>query len=86
MTAFGRKNIRQTRRSNVRQAWVVIPGEFRVLPCTVLDTSEGGAKITSQHLRRIPSTFVLSFSKESRHGHACEVRWREGDAIGLRFV
>jgi hypothetical protein len=84
MAIFGRKS-RPPRRKTDQKAWMVIDGDFAVRRCSVLDISEGGAKIKIEDptfLNR--PVFQLKFSRAD-HGRLCRVSWRKGLVIGVEF-
>lgn len=85
MAAFGRKS-REPRRSQNAKAWISFPGAFGVVECAVLDMSPGGAKLSVANAERLGSRFTLTFSLASRTGRTCEIRWRKGSLVGVRFV
>lgn len=85
MALFGRKS-RKPRKRVDRQAWLVAQGDFALRPCTVVDMSDDGARLTVETAERLPRTFGLTFSRGARSGRTCEMRWRRGNAIGVKFV
>lgn len=85
MQSFGKKT-REPRRKQNMKAWIAFPGSFGVVECSVLDMSPSGAKLSVPGAERLGGRFTLSFSISSRQGRTCEVRWRKGSLIGVRFV
>ncbi|OQW55702.1 MAG: hypothetical protein A4S14_12160 [Proteobacteria bacterium SG_bin9] len=85
MLTSGRKT-REPRRKQNSKAWIAFPGSFGVVECSVLDMSPSGAKLSVPGAERLGSRFTLTFSISSRQGRMCEVRWRKGSLIGVRFV
>lgn len=85
MQSFGRK-AREPRRKQNTRAWIAFPGSFGVVECAVLDMSPSGAKLSVHGAERLGSRFTLSFTISSRQGRTCEVRWRKGSLLGVRFV
>ena len=79
MTLFGRKSRPARRRTN-QPAWMTVDGGFAARQCTVIDISEGGAR-----LRVEDPQFQLKFDRTSP-GRACKVAWKKGDVIGIKFV
>jgi len=53
--------------------------------CTILDISEGGAKLQIPEVDIIPVEFKL-YVPETDQIYSCEVVWREGIYLGLQFV
>lgn len=76
---------RATRKSVQRGAWIVLDGGFAARPCTVIDLSDSGAKIRTDDPSSVNSKLKLSFSRDGRKGRSCEVAWRRGHTMGLRF-
>ncbi len=81
---FGHKK-RELRKSVQQAAWIVLDGGFAARPCTVLDLSDSGAKIRTDDPASVNSKLKLSFSRDGRKGRACEVAWRRGNTMGLKF-
>lgn len=76
---------RATRKSVQRGAWIVLDGGFAARPCTVIDLSDSGAKIRTDDPTAVNSRLKLSFSRDGRKGRSCEVAWRRGNTMGLKF-
>ena len=53
--------------------------------CTILDVSESGAKLELRDVDIVPARFKL-FVPESDYIHDCEVVWREGPHLGVKFL
>jgi hypothetical protein len=84
---FGSKQQRkrETRKSVQQSGWIVLDGGFAARPCTVLDLSDSGAKIRTDDPSSVNSKLKLSFSRDGRKGQSCEVVWRRGQTLGLKF-
>jgi hypothetical protein len=54
--------------------------------CVISDVSEGGARLELPVGIEAPQIFVLSLTPTGSVLRYCEVRWRRGSAIGVRFV
>ncbi len=76
---------RELRKSVQQSAWIVLEGGFAARPCTVIDLSASGAKIRVDDANSINSKLRLSFSRDGRKGQSCEVAWRRGNTLGLKF-
>jgi PilZ domain len=76
---------RATRKSVQQSAWIVLEGGFAARPCTVIDLSDSGAKIRVDDPSSVNSKLRLSFSRDGRKGRSCEVAWRRGNTLGLKF-
>jgi hypothetical protein len=85
MTLFARKS-RKPRRTTERQAWLVKDRDFALHPCTVVDMSDDGARLRLANADRLPQQFRLTFSRATRNGRRCEMRWRRGQSVGVKFV
>jgi hypothetical protein len=72
-----------TRRSINTRAWIRIDGGFAVRPCSVIDLSETGARLSVEG--DIPGSFALLLSRDSK-GRNARVKWRRGGQIGIVFV
>ena len=83
MSIFGRKS-RPSRRTTNQEAWIAIDGAFATRKCSVLDISEGGAKIKVDDPTFVGPVFQLKFSRAD-HGRRCRVSWRKGLMIGVEF-
>jgi hypothetical protein len=84
MAMFGRKS-RPSRRRTSQSAWMTIDGSFATRPCTVVDISEGGARLRVDDPQFVKPRFHLKFERTSP-GRACKVAWKKGDLIGVEFV
>jgi hypothetical protein len=52
----------------------------------VLDLSSAGAKITIDDPQVVTAKVRLAFSRDARTGRNCEVVWRRGKTLGVKFV
>ena len=78
---------RDVRRSVQQAGWITLEGGFAARPCTVLDLSVTGAKITLDDPNSVTASRIrLAFTRDARTGRACEVVWRRGKTLGVRFV
>lgn len=77
---------REARKSVRQSGWVTLDGGFAALPCTVLDLSSTGAKITIDDPQVVTAKVRLAFSRDARTGRNCEVVWRRGKTLGVKFV
>jgi hypothetical protein len=95
MAAFGkkpnydltssRKDKRQTKRKPIGAAAYIRLGSFAARPCTVLDLSGTGVRISVDSAASIPVEFALLLSKNSQARRA-RVKWRRGNQIGAEFI
>jgi hypothetical protein len=77
---------REVRRM-VRQqsAWITLNGEAAT-GCRIMDISKRGAKICPDGFVAIPARFELAFFQEDQKRQVCEVVWRRGRMLGIKFV
>lgn len=85
MALFGRKT-RPPRTKRNQQAWLVADESFALRPCRVIDLSDDGARLELDESERLPKSFRLIFSRDTRAGPRCELRWRRGRSAGVKFV
>jgi PilZ domain len=83
--AFGTKK-RESRKSLHQAGWITLEGGFAARPCEVQDMSTTGAKVTIDDSNSLPAKLRLAFSRDARTGRACEVVWRRGKSVGVKFV
>jgi hypothetical protein len=48
--------------------------------------SASGAKVTIDDPNTLPGKLRLAFSRDARTGRNCEVVWRRGKSVGVKFV
>jgi hypothetical protein len=83
--ALGTKK-RETRKSMHQPGWITLEGGFAARPCVVRDLSTSGAKLTIDDRNTLPAKLRLAFSRDARTGRNCEVVWRRGKTVGIKFV
>ena len=83
--AFGTKK-RESRKSVHQAGWITLEGGFAARQCVVQDLSTSGAKVTIEDSNSLPAKLRLAFSRDARTGRACEVVWRRGKSVGVKFV
>jgi PilZ domain len=83
--AFSSKK-RDSRKSLHQAGWLTLEGGFAARPCVVQDLSASGAKVTIDDSNTLPAKLRLAFSRDARTGRACEVVWRRGKSVGVKFV
>jgi hypothetical protein len=77
---------REARKSLRQPGWITLDGGFAARPCVVQDISSTGAKITLDDPNVLPAKLRLAFSRDARTGRNCEVVWRRGKSVGIKFV
>jgi hypothetical protein len=77
---------RDARKSLQQPGWITLDGGFAARPCVVRDMSITGAKITVDDSNVLPGRLRLAFARDARTGRNCEVVWRRGKSLGVKFV
>ena len=77
---------REPRKSVQQPGWITLDGGFAARPCLVHDLSSTGAKITVDDPNVLPGKLRLAMSRDARTGRSCEVVWRRGKTVGIKFV
>jgi hypothetical protein len=77
---------REARKSLRQPGWITFDGGFAARPCVVQDMSSSGAKITIDDSNMLPAKLRLAFARDARTGRNCEVVWRRGKVLGIKFV
>ena len=77
---------RDTRKSLHQPGWITLEGGFAARQCVVKDLSATGAKVTIDDPNSQPAKLRLAFSRDARTGRPCEVVWRRGKSVGVKFV
>jgi PilZ domain-containing protein/porin-like protein len=77
---------RETRKSLHQPGWITLDGGFAARPCVVQDMSTTGAKISVDDPNVLPARLRLAFARDARTGRNCEVVWRRGKSVGVKFV
>ena len=77
---------REARKSLSQPGWITLDGGFAARPCVVQDMSASGAKITVDDSNVLPGRLRLALVRDARTGRNCEVVWRQGKSLGVKFV
>jgi len=77
---------RDARISLQQPGWITLDGGFAARHCVVRDMSATGAKITVDDSNVLPGRLRLAFARDARTGRNCEVVWRCGKSLGVKFV
>ncbi|PZA10136.1 PilZ domain-containing protein [Rhodopseudomonas palustris] len=80
------KTKRESRKSVRQSGWITLDGGFAARPCEVLDLSSSGAKLVLAETESLGARLRLGFSRDARQGRPCEVVWRSGSTLGVKFV
>ena len=77
---------REARKSLRQPGWITLEGGFAARTCVVEDLSESGAKLSIEDNNTLPAKLRLAFTRDARGGRPCEVVWRSGRTVGVKFV
>ena len=75
---------RMRRRHTLKGAAVVFKSGYCSLNCQILDTSETGALLRVPDFMTCPNNFVIKPRFDPPHD--CEVVWRRGEVLGVRYL
>jgi hypothetical protein len=67
-------------------AWIELGQRTQRRDCTVLDVSDGGARVWVPAAATLPREFWLVFSKDGALRRHCRLVWRADEQIGLRYL
>jgi hypothetical protein len=77
---------REARKSLQQPGWITLEGGFAARRCVVQDISTSGAKIIVDEPEMMPARLRLAFARDARTGRTCQVVWRRGKSLGVKFV
>jgi hypothetical protein len=77
---------REVRRSLRQSAWIILDGGFAARQCVVQNISTAGARITMDDQSVASGRLRLAFARDARTGRNCQVVWRRGKSLGVKFV
>jgi PilZ domain len=77
---------REARKSLQQPGWITLEGGFAARRCVVQDISTTGAKIVVDDPEIVPARLRLAFARDARTGRTCQVIWRRGKSLGVKFV
>jgi PilZ domain len=86
---YGRAFIEQRRslRESVHfPAWIAGDADRQWHACTVLDVSDGGARIMMSSPTRVPKEFWLILARDGTRRRRCQIAWRSDDQLGVSYV
>ena len=72
------------RKKVLRPARVFFTDKQSLVDCTILDLSDGGAKLEFTARQVLPRTFDLQMQNGAIY--RCEVRWAKDNFFGVRFL
>jgi hypothetical protein len=85
LPSFSTMTRRSDRTVPPASAWIVINGRAD-RECSLLDASAVGAKVVVQDGAGIPDRFELASFLAVDKRRKCEVIWRRGKVLGIKFV
>jgi hypothetical protein len=78
---------RQSMRHSTRcPAWIEFDDHTPPQKCTVVDISEGGARIEVDSPDDLPKEFFLILIDDAACVRRCNIAWREDRQIGVRYL
>jgi hypothetical protein len=77
---------RLIRRTRQHEAWITFDRGVQSFECQVLDISTDGAKLVTDIDAPIGTLFRLSAVPQAVVRRRCEVVWRKGRTVGIKFV
>jgi hypothetical protein len=75
----------QVRRRRHQSAWITLDDKKTIHKCEVADVSHEGAKITVDLALEAGKLFSVAFVPRGAT-RRCEVVWRRGNTLGIKFV
>jgi PilZ domain len=85
--AVNKRDVRKSPRKSLSQpGWITFEGGFAARQCVVQDISTTGAKVTIDDPNVLPARLRLAFARDARTGQTCQVVWRRGKSLGIKFV
>jgi hypothetical protein len=77
---------RRASRKPIRYFGWIATAEAGVMQrCLISDVSDTGARIDVQSIDRVPDRFTLLLTRNAKMRRVCEVIWRQGTGLGVRF-
>ena len=76
---------REVRRRRHQSAWITLDDGPANYKCAVEDVAQSGAKITVDTAVEVGSRLDIAFVPRAA-ARRCEVVWRRGNRLGLRFI
>ncbi|HEY4857229.1 MAG TPA: hypothetical protein VIH98_11265 [Xanthobacteraceae bacterium] len=81
------RDLRRAQRKPKRQAaWISCGDTPALIQCVIWDLTEGGARLASARLNRLPDLFTLNFTKDGKSSRFCRVVWRKKPHVGVEFI
>jgi hypothetical protein len=77
---------RLIRRTRQHEAWITFDRGVQSFECQVLDISADGAKLVTDIDAPVGTMFRLSAVPQAVVRRRCEVVWRKGRTVGIKFI
>ena len=77
---------RSFRHSTRSRAWIEFDDHTPPLSCTLVDISEGGARIEVAAPGDLPEEFSLLLVEDLANMRRCRIVWRSDDEIGVNYL
>ena len=77
---------RDVRRRRHHSAWITASDGIGQHECRLTNLPQAGAKIIIDAATELPNHFALAFVPTEATRRRCEVIWRRGRTVGIRFV
>lgn len=68
------------------RAWIEFDDHTPPVNCTLVDISEGGARIEVAAPHRLPEEFSLILTEDAGHVRRCRIIWRADNEIGISYL
>ncbi|HEX4409212.1 MAG TPA: PilZ domain-containing protein [Xanthobacteraceae bacterium] len=79
--------LRKKPRRTFRHAATIVHGdEPTIQTCSVIDISEGGARLQVEEEIELPESFMLSLTPSGKVRRFCRLVWRDGTTLGVTFT
>lgn len=82
----GPKPMRQVRRCRNHSAWIKLGDGLRSQECLVSNISQDGAQLFVDAATVVKDRFDLAFAPNTLRSRKCEVVWRRGRTLGVKFI
>ena len=66
--------------------WIRPDGGFAKRPCTVLDISDTGVRISVEGNQTVPTIFNFVSAKTGGLGRRARLKWKRGNELGAEFI
>ena len=67
-------------------ATIIVEGDEQPHPCAIVDVSNTGARLQLEDDGELPEHFLLLLTKGGEARRRCNLIWRDGLVVGVRFA